>query len=299
MYLFSIIIPTWKKSHTLIKTLDAIKKQKMFLNKIEILICGETKSLNLKYIKNLNKYINTRLINIKENSISKKRNFGIKFATGKKLIFLDDDSIIDNNYLKDCKKNYNSKFVIYCGKISYNGLNLSNYQRFKYSIHKKYNLKKYLEAKNIVTMNMIANREFIIKNNLYFNEFFKGYGLEDYEFGYRVIQKGFKIKSIKANIIHNEDDKTFEDFLNKIFMLGKNAMPILISQNYDAAKSINFFKIENNYIIRNLIKFKIVIFFLKILIKLIIFAENKLYIKNLYYLGVYISYLKGTFYRGK
>lgn len=148
-------------------------------------------------------------------------------------------------------------------------------------------------------MNMIASREFITKNNLYFNEFFKGYGLEDYEFGYRVIQKGFKIKSIRANIIHNEDDKTFEDFLNKIFMLGKNAMPILISQNYDAAKSINFFKIENNYIIKNLIRFKIVIFLLKILIKLIIFVEKKFYIKKLYYLGIYISYLKGAFYRSK
>ena len=44
MFLFSIIIPTWKKSHTLIKTLDAIRKQKMFLNKTEIIICGETKN---------------------------------------------------------------------------------------------------------------------------------------------------------------------------------------------------------------------------------------------------------------
>ena len=59
MFLFSIIIPTWKKSHTLIKTLEAIRKQKMFLNKTEIIICGETKKLNLKYIKNLKKNINT------------------------------------------------------------------------------------------------------------------------------------------------------------------------------------------------------------------------------------------------
>ena len=35
MFLFSIIIPTWKKSHTLIKTLEAIRKQKMFKERIE------------------------------------------------------------------------------------------------------------------------------------------------------------------------------------------------------------------------------------------------------------------------
>lgn len=299
MFLFSIIIPTWKKSHTLIKTLEAIRKQKMFLNKTEIIICGETKKLNIKYIKNLKKNINTKFINVKENSISKKRNLGIKFSSGKKLIFLDDDSIIDDNYLINCKKNYNSKFILYCGKINYDDNNLNNYQRFKCSVHKKYNLKKYLEAKNIVTMNMIASREFITKNNLYFNEFFKGYGLEDFEFGYRVIQKGFKIKSINANIIHNENNKTFKDFLYKIFLLGKNAMPILINQNYDAAKSINFFKVENNYIIKSLIKFKIIISLLELIIKLIIFIENKLYIKNLYFLAIYISYLKGAFYRNK
>ena len=93
MFLFSIIIPTWKKSHTLIKTLDAIKKQKKSLNEVEILICGETNKLNLKYIKNLNKFISTKFVKIKENSISKKRNEGIKFATGKKLIFLEKDWI--------------------------------------------------------------------------------------------------------------------------------------------------------------------------------------------------------------
>ncbi len=48
----------------------------MFLNKTEIIICGETKKLNLKYIKNLKKYINTKFINVKENSISKKKEFG-------------------------------------------------------------------------------------------------------------------------------------------------------------------------------------------------------------------------------
>ena len=140
MYLFSIIIPTWKKSHTLIKTLDAIKKQKKSLNEVEILICGETNKLNLKYIKNLNKFISTKFVKIKENSISKKRNEGIKFATGKKLIFLDDDSIVDNNYFINCKKNYNSDSILYCGKISYANQNLNNYKRFKRSIHKKVNL---------------------------------------------------------------------------------------------------------------------------------------------------------------
>ena len=146
MYLFSIIIPTWKKSRTLIKTLDAIKKQKKSLNEVEILICGETNKLNLKYIKNLNKFISTKFVNIKENSISKKRNEGIKLATGKQLIFLDDDSIVDNNYLINCKKNYNSDSILYCGKINYDNQNLNNYKRFKCSVHKRYNLEKYLES---------------------------------------------------------------------------------------------------------------------------------------------------------
>ena len=299
MYLFSIIIPTWKKSHTLIATLDAIKKQKKFSNVLEILVCGETKNLNLKYINNLNKFISTKFVKIKENSISKKRNEGIRHAVGKNLIFLDDDSIIDHNYFINCKKHLKSDSILYCGKITYNTQNLNNYRRFKHFVHKKYNAVKYLKAKNIVTMNMIVNRKLIIENNLYFNEAFKGYGLEDYEFGHRLIQKGFKIKSINANIIHNEDNKTFESFLNKIFILSKNAMPVLVDQNYAAAKMINFYKFENHYLIKKLIKFKYTILFFKILIKIIIFIEDKIYFKNLYYIGIYLSYLSGTFYRNK
>jgi len=297
MFLFSIIIPTWKKSRTLLLTLDAIKKQKMFLNKVEILVCGEIKILDLEYIKKLNKFISTKFFNIRENSISKKRNVGIRMAKGRKLIFLDDDSIIDNNYFLNCKNNLKTDSILYCGKINYNIENLSNYQKFKYLVHKKYNFKKYLEAKNITTMNMIADRKFIIKNGLYFNESFKGYGLEDYEFGYRVIKKGFKIKLINANIIHNEQNKTFKDFLHKVYILGKNAMPVLIDQNYEAAKEINFYKFENNYLIKKLIKFKFTNLLLKVLIQILIFFENKIYLKNLYYFGIYLSYLKGAFSR--
>ena len=85
------------------------------------------------------------------------------------------------------------------------------------------------------------------------------------------------------NGFQNINQYPFKDFLYKIFILGKNAMPILINQNYDAAKSINFFKVENNYIIKSLIKFKLIISLLELIIKLIIFVENKLYIKNLYF----------------
>ena len=72
MFLFSIIIPTWKKSHTLIKTLEAIRKQKMFLNKTEIIICGETKKLNLKYIKNLKKILILNSLMLKKTRLAKK-----------------------------------------------------------------------------------------------------------------------------------------------------------------------------------------------------------------------------------
>ena len=101
--LISIIIPTYKRSNNLVKLVNNLIKNNINFKNFEIIICDSDK-LNITYpiIKNLiQKFKNIRIkyINIIENNHSKKRNIGIKNASSKFLIFLDDDCLPEKNFI--------------------------------------------------------------------------------------------------------------------------------------------------------------------------------------------------------
>ena len=48
-------------------------------------------------------------------------------------------------------------------------------------------------------MNMSMKKDDIIKNNLLFNEDFIGYGMEDNEFGFQIMNAGFQKNRIFKN----------------------------------------------------------------------------------------------------
>ena len=111
----SIIIPTWNRKKKLIKLIQLLLPN-LIKNKIifQIIICdsfstdGTQEEIKKKF-KN-KKQIFYR--NILENSISKKRNFGIKLSKYPNILLLDDDCvpiesffIILKKYLINCKKN--------------------------------------------------------------------------------------------------------------------------------------------------------------------------------------------------
>jgi hypothetical protein len=78
------------------------------------------------------------------------------------------------------------------------------------------------------------------------------------------------------------------------------SMNYLININYEAAKKNNFYKLENNLIIKFLLKFNFFRLILNFLTELSIFFEkNFLYLPFIYKIGMASSYLLGCSYRKK
>ncbi len=108
---FSVIIPTYNRTKDLSECLNSTPFQTVkpseivlvdnsFNNESEELFQNrkqdfEKNGIALKYIKNQ-----------KENSLTVARNLGIKAAKGDVVLFLDDDVILDKNYIKEVLKVY-------------------------------------------------------------------------------------------------------------------------------------------------------------------------------------------------
>lgn len=111
--MFSIIIPTYNRVSELTDVLDSLLKQTKLIS--EILIVDDSdgneieqliedmqskfikKNMDLKYIRNL-----------REKSLTIARNIGIKNAIGEIVLFLDDDVVLDVNYLSEILSVYNN-----------------------------------------------------------------------------------------------------------------------------------------------------------------------------------------------
>ena len=134
-----------------------------------------------------------------------------------------------------------------------------------------------------------------------FDERFLGYGFEDYEFAFRYEQNGYKLMKTNAKIIHDEGLPIFKNYLVKYYHLGRDGMNNLLLINNNSAKNTIYFKIENNFFVKTILK----IWGIRLLLQLIeniIIKIDKLKILNfssIYNLARLSSYLKGKIDRGK
>ena len=116
--LVSVIIPTYNNYVGLLKSLESINSQTY--KNIEILIVNDG-STDPEY-SNLIENENTRIINMKENSVIKNkyfsdsiRNEGIKESNGKYIAFLDDDDYwLETKLQKQIDILENSHYLMSC-----------------------------------------------------------------------------------------------------------------------------------------------------------------------------------------
>jgi hypothetical protein len=154
-------------------------------------------------------------------------------------------------------------------------------------------------ADKIVTMNMALKKNIILKNKIFFNKKFNKYGFEDYEFGFRLINSGFKI--VKSHpVVYHYDLRNFELYLKKIKFLGFESMKYLININFPAAKNNNFYKLENFFLVKFFMNFYIFKNLLLLIQNISIFLDNKfIYLPFIYKIALGSAYLEGCFYRNR
>ena len=303
--ILSIIIPTHRRIDKLNLIIKKLLKQIPININTEIIVCDNEDNTFYKNLKNFNKKnLSIKYLFCSKNSNALKRNNGIQKAKGKNLILLDDDCLPAKNFIIEYLnlfKKITDKNIL-CGSVKYlkKNINTKNFTRYRQSRHfvypnKSINRKKYLEASKIVTMNMGMKNSKLLKKTKYFNNKFSNYGFEDYEFGYRLIKKGFNLIPSKPTIYHL-DERNFRSYLNKIYFLSRYSSHVLKKINYKSWKLTIYCRIEENLIFNFLTKLKIFYFLIEIFERFIVFLEKYIfYIPGLYRLAIFLSYYRGYY----
>ena len=304
--LISVIIPTYKRTKFLVKLLNNLIINNMNFKNFEIIICDsdKTKTNFLIISKIINNFKNVKIkyINILENNHSKKRNTGIINASSNLLIFLDDDCLPEKKFISKYYKilTREKDKAIFCGSVTYPN-NQSSFGRYRESRHfqisdKTLVSREIVKPEKIVTMNMAFNLSKINKKYL-FNENFNFYGFEDYDFAFNQVKSDIKIYRCSPTVAHY-DLRTYEKYLHKIIFIGNEGMKHLIRLNYDASRKINYMLLEENFIIKNMLKIKYSFLLFKSLVNLTIYIEKKIVsFPMIIKMGIVFAYLTGCLLR--
>jgi glycosyltransferase involved in cell wall biosynthesis len=318
----SIVIPTWNRSAALINCIEKLVNENVTYDKYEILVCDSKSTDDTK--EKINNFIlvnsikNLKIFQCAENSVTLKRNTGIRKAKYENIVLLDDDCIPINNFIStylDHFKTLDNKTIL-CGQYRAFQADLinSNYIRYRDSRNygsflesKKNKELNYLKYQNIVTGNLGFKKAIVIKDNILFNEKIIGYGGEDIDWAWRLIEKGFKLMKSNIKVIHNETSYTITAYKKKHFHYSYGAMPLLIKYNLEAASNLPFYFLENS---KNNLSKKIMLFLLRFILNkyivnfLIFFLEKTdkykiFYFSTLYRIVILRSYIDGIYARKK
>lgn len=193
----SVIIPVYNVEEYIEKCLNSVVNQT--LEDIEIIIVNDGSEDGSKEIIQgyLEKYKNKIIYLEKENGgLSSARNYGIPYARGEYIAFLDSDDYIElSMYEKMYKKaKEENSDMVECDFI------WEYPHKTKIDRGKIYNGKKQaMETARVVAWNKLIKKEIITVNNLRFPD---GMRYEDVEFFYKMLPYLSKISFVKEPFIH-------------------------------------------------------------------------------------------------
>jgi len=199
MPVISIIITTKNEEYNIANCLKSIKRQTYARDKIEIISVDNnstdrTKEIALSYT--------DKVYNIGPER-SAQRNFGVKQATGKYILYLDADMVLSEEVIKESVEKCENEgdIALYIPeKIIGNGfwIKVRNFERSFYN------------ATVIDCVRFVRRDKFLELGG--FDENLTG--PEDWDFDRRVREIG-KVSIIGAPIYHNEGEFSFQRYVNK------------------------------------------------------------------------------------
>lgn len=225
----SVVIPTKNRFHDIIKCIESILVQALLPDEIVIVDSSDTDELksnldDLLHIKITFKYIHAPL------SLTQARNMGIKESTGDVIIFLDDDVILDKDYIKEIMHVFNNDLEKKVGGVTGNIINteIKNHS-FKHLIGSNiihilatiFFLFKYSDGKfqpsgwptftrsdKITKIECLSGANMAFRKEIFnefkFDENLRGYSfMEDDDIAYKVSRKYQNIYTPFAKLIHN------------------------------------------------------------------------------------------------
>ena len=296
----SLIITTFNREKNIFEILNLLLKQVSVKEELEVIICDSFSKKKIKILtfKELFKKLNVTYIESKVNHQAFKRNLAAKRSSGKYIIFIDDDCFPSNKFLCEHLKklNLNRKKEIYCGLVKYfkykHIVNLIKYRDSRLISFDSGNHSN-IPVKNFISMNMSLNSKILKTEKVLFDNRFRFYGFEDFEFAFR-LNKRFKF-ILNHGLIYHMDERNFKEFLEKHYYLGRIGITDIIKINLQSANYSIFYKLEKNLFVKLFINVPYIKYFLRALQFLIIKIEKHIffYLPAIYKLGILIAYIRG------
>lgn len=251
--ILTVIIPTFNDSKNIYRCLQSVSNQS-FKN-IEIIVINDASTDNtLEILETYNLTHKIRIINMPQNmGAGACRNRGILEADGEYITFLDSDDWIDICTYEKCSKQfvYNPDIIIYglmYDYVEYNYQIKKYIYNDNYKLNGEYALSIYSHATtteiNIspIVNNKIYKKEFLITNNLLFDECLRYQ--EDDVFTFETFAKSNDVILIKDcfyhynqrcnSLIHNVSPLSIEGFINAYISLKDNLEKQNLFNKYNA-----------------------------------------------------------------
>jgi glycosyltransferase involved in cell wall biosynthesis len=212
----SVIIPYARRFENIQYCLRSLNDQSLDKSEYEVIIgCLEYSTELLDFIKTQLPQLNIVLVMSNETwNTSRARNIAIREARGEVTVFVDADMILPNKYLElHYQTHSNSRiplFILGQTRDYDEGLDINECKHHPYNFYATNFLNKNIGQINLPkdirwtldiyidwamgwTFNLSLNTCFLKEKNLYFDDDFKGWGVEDIEWAYRIKLCGAKV----------------------------------------------------------------------------------------------------------
>ncbi|MDD5165801.1 MAG: glycosyltransferase [Candidatus Omnitrophica bacterium] len=251
----SVLIPTYRRQDNLMHCLDSLSKQSHQPDEILIIDGDDTNQLQIHLRDYLKGALNYKIIKAPK-GLTRQRNAGIKEASGEIIIFIDDDVILDKDYIKEIIsvfQRFPERIGGVSGSVEVRDISVNPVLRLLMHIYAKIFL-LYREGNGKFQASGFATRlkdccckeakpaEFLFGCNMAFRkEIFKEFQfdenlyrymyMEDDDFAYRLSRKYQNYFTPAARVIHLGPSEKRDDFvrahalIKNFFYLHKKNFP--------------------------------------------------------------------------
>lgn len=254
----SFVIPTYNRSYVLPKCIEALLDQNFVKSEFEIIVIDDGSTDDTEeVVKGFMKDSKVEIKYFKQENGGQgvARNFGVREARGKIIIFIGDDIICTPEFLHEHVR-FHNKFrkeneamlglVLWHPDICVTSLMafltngssvLGRFGGHQFAYEK-------LQGKNMAdynffyTSNISLKRTLLLKHS--FDPVFSKYGWEDIELGYRLQkEEGLKLYYSNRAVAYHLHEISEKDFKNRMIMIGKSAK--IIDQKYPELRKVPSF----------------------------------------------------------
>jgi len=230
---YSVIVPVFNSEKTISKCLKSLEKQTI-KEKFEVIVVDDGSTDNTK--KEVKKFKKVKYLYQKNKGPAAARNFGVRKAKGKIVVFIDSDCEADKNMLKELILPFKNKEII-GAQGSYKSKQTSLMAKFvQIEIESRYELMKKSKFIDFLSTYCCAYRKKDFKEARGFDESFPMASGEDTELSYKLSKKGKKlIFNLKAFCYHQHPTSLIE-YLKKKFYRAYWRIPLYSKHKEKAIK---------------------------------------------------------------